>query len=464
MITLRQDQEDVRTKLRVALRTSSSVLVFAPTGFGKTVLASALIKLILSAGKRVIFAVHRLALIKQTAVTLDAFGIPYTYIAAGMPHNPYAKVFIASIDTLKNRLGKYPVDYIFIDEAHLGASEGWSAVVAHYKSTKTKIIGLSGSPERLDGKPLGDVFDNLVMGPSVSWLIEQGFLSKYRAFSPKGIDLTGIRKEGNEFNKSDLDSLLSGSFILGNAVNHWRNLALGKRTIAFAHSVAKARELADQFTSMGYPFVALDANTPQAERDRAFNALADRQIHGITNCNLFAEGFDMSAQVGRDVPIECVLDLYPTNSLARHLQKHGRGLRRKPEPAILLDLVGGFAKLGLPDEEREWSLEGRIKRTREGDDAEEKVRHCTNCLCSHAPAPKCPHCGHVYPIAERTIEEVDTELEEIDVEAVKKARKVEQQRARSLDDLIKLGTARGYKSPEKWAAHVYTARSQGRTI
>ena len=115
MIRLREDQEDVRTKLRIALRKNSSVLAFAPPGFGKTVLAGALIKMLFSAGKRVIFAVHRIDLIKQTAQTFEKFDIPFSYIASGYHYNPYHRIYIASILTLKNRLGKIPADYIFVD-------------------------------------------------------------------------------------------------------------------------------------------------------------------------------------------------------------------------------------------------------------------------------------------------------------------------------------------------------------
>jgi superfamily II DNA or RNA helicase len=478
MITLRDDQHDLRVKLRVALRHSTSVLAFAPTGFGKTVLASALIKILADANKRVIFCVHRLALLKQTAVTLEGFGIPYGYIAAGYHHNIYRKVNIASIDTLKNRLGKYPADYVFVDEAHLSASAGWAAVVDHYKATGAKIIGLSGSPIRLDGKPLGDVWDAMVMGPSVRWLIEQGFLSRYRAFSPAGIDISKLHTRNGEYVSSEVEDLIAGKAVMAGAVRHWRKYATGKRTIAFAPSIKRAHELAAEFTANGHVFVALDANTPQEDRDRAFNALADRQIDGLVNCNLFSEGFDMSAQVGRDVPIECVLDLYPTQSLARHLQKHGRGLRRKPEPAILLDLVGGFARLGLPDDEREWSLDG--KRNGKAKAAqEEKARVCPECFAAHDPAPRCPECGHVYVAAPRKVSEVEGELQEIDVEALRKARQQEHdQTAREIaaqitsgkitdpaldakvKALVKVATSRGAKRPEQWAAHVISAQIQ----
>ena len=459
MITLRHDQEDVRTKLRVALRRSSSVLAYAPTGFGKTVLGSALIDLIFKAGKRVIFAVHRLALVKQTHITLDQFGIPHSYICAGMHYNPYHRVYVASIDTLKNRLGKIPADYLFIDEAHLSASDGWAKVVNFYKEAGAKIIGLSGSPVRLDGKPLGDVWDEMVFGPSVKWLIENGHLSRYRAFSPAGIDTSSLHVRNGNYISSELDDLIAGKAVMAGAVRHWRSLALGKRTIGFAPSIKRANELAEEFRQSGYNFMALDGNTPQTDRDRAFSALADRQLHGIINVNLFSEGFDMSAQVGRDVPIECVLDMYPTNSLARHLQKHGRGLRKKSEPAILLDLVGGFRRddLGLPDEDREWSLNGADNGKR-AKAASVATKTCPVCFCTHSPAPACSDCGHVYEVKSRQVKEVEGELEEIDLERERRERKVEQGRAETLDDLVKLATGRGYKSPEKWAAHVWTAR------
>lgn len=461
MITLRPDQEDVRTKLRVALRSSSAVLVFAPTGFGKTVLAAALIKMILAAGKRVIFCVHRVDLITQTAKTFEKFGIPFGYIAAGMHTNPYHKVFIASIATLKNRLTKYAADYVMVDEAHLSVASGWAKVAHHYKQAKAKLIGLTGSPERLDGKPLGDVWDTMVMGPSVRWLIEQGHLSRYRAFAPAGIDLSAIHTRNGEFVTSEIDDLMSGKAVLAGAVQHWRKLASGKRTIAFTPSVARSEQLAAEFRERGIMAVALDGNTPQSDRRAAFIGFAERQIEVIVNCALFCEGFDLSSQVDRDVTIEAVLQYSPTQSLAKHLQQMGRGLRKKDEPAILLDLVGNLARLGLPDDDREWTLEGRKKKGGEVD-----VMICPKCFATHSPARCCPECGFTYPVKSREtggngrlLGEIDGELEEVDPEKLRWQRRREQANAETLEDLIALATAKGYKSPERWAAHVFTARA-----
>lgn len=461
-LVLRPDQEDVRAKLRVALRSSSSVLTFAPTGFGKTVLAAKLIELIFAAKKRVIFCVHRVDLITQTAKTFERCGIPFSYIAAGYHYNPYHRVYIASIATLKNRLGKIPADYVMVDEAHLSAASGWAKVALHYKGAGAKLIGLTGSPERLDGKPLGDVWDTMVLGPSVRWLIEQGHLSRYRAFAPAGIDLTGVRSRGGDYVASDIDDLMSGKAVLAGAVRHWKKYAAGMRTIAFAPSIIRAEQLAAEFRANGVTAVALDGNTPQNDRKQAFVGFADRQIDLIVNCQLFCEGFDLAAQVDRDVTIEAMLDYSPTQSLARDLQKKGRALRKKPTPAVLLDLVGGFSRHGFPDDEREWSLEGRKKS-----DREVEVMTCPKCFATHGPARSCPECKFVYPVKARDgagegrlLDEVEGELDEVDVEAIRRQRAREQGAAKTLDDLVKLATARGYRSPEKWAAHVFSYRQQ----
>ncbi len=459
MIDLRSYQDDLVGKLRVALRSSAAVLAYAPTGAGKTVIAAAIISRLIAAGKRVIFCVHRIDLIIQTAKTFSHFGIPFSIISGNERTNPYFPCFIASILTLKNRLGKYPADFIFVDEAHLSAAAGWSAVAAHYKGTGAKLIGLSGSPERLDGKPLGDVWDQMVMGPSVRWLIENGHLSTYRAFCPEGLDLSSTHTRKGEYVSSEVEELMAGRAILSKAVKHWKRFALGKRTIAFSRSVVAAEALAAEFRENGVMAVALDGETPQDDRREAFLGFADRQIDVIVNCSLFCEGFDLAAQVDRDVTIECVLDHSPTHSLAKHIQKNGRGLRKKPSPAILLDLVGNIPRLGLPDEDREWSLEGRKKKARET-----SLVICPKCFAPFEPAPRCPACGHVMAKeardthGSRALGEVDGELKEIDPAVLRRQRREEQYRAETLDDLVRLATDRGYKSPQKWAAHVFTAR------
>lgn len=463
MISLRDDQNQAKINLGNALRAHLSVLLYAPTGFGKTVLASELIKLIYNSGKTVIFSVHRRNLITQTKKTFDKFNIPYGYIAAKYPSDINRQVQIASIATLRNRMDIYHPDFLFVDEAHLACANGWVEVIDYYKSRGTRVIGLSATPERLDGKPLGNVFDFMVEGPPVSWLIQEGHLSKYKAFAPDTVDLVGRRTSKGDYIISEMDDIMSGKVVLAGAVKHWKKYALNKRTIAFAPSVASSKKLADEFIAAGIPAASLDGESSDDERNEIINMFADREIMVLVNCALFSEGFDMSSQVDRDVPIEAVLQYSPTQSLAKHLQQIGRGLRKKDDPAIILDLCGNIGRLGLPDTEREWSLDGSKKGSRGVSDRTELIRQCpAPCFHVHNPAPICPECGHIYEIKSRTIEEIEGELKEIKVEKISPMSKIERGKARTLEDLILIGKSRGMKNPYGWAKHVITARQRKR--
>ena len=166
-------------------------------------------------------------------------------------------------------------------------------------------------------------------------------------------------------------------------------------------------------------------------------------------------GFDLSAQVGREVPVETIISLRPTASLALHLQMLGRGLRRKPNPAIFLDHAGNLARHGFPDDEREWTLEGRQARQA----AQPNPRHCPQCHALHRGAT-CPECGYQHPIQARRIEAVEGELAEIARTEARLIARREQGQAKSLDELRALAARRGYRAG--WAERVFHAR-QGRS-
>lgn len=478
MIRLRPDQAEVTPLARVALRMFLAILVRAPTGWGKSMWAAFLILKILAAGKTVGFAVHRRDLITQQAKTFDKVGIAYSYIAAGLHHNIYRKCNICSMATLRNRKHKHKFDYLFVDEAHLACAAGWIEVINYYKEQGTKIIGLSATPARLDGRSLGDVFDTMVEGPSVRWLIENGHLSKYRAFAPAGVDLSGVHSRNGDYVTSEVDEIMAGKAVLAGAVRHWRKYAAGKRTIAFTPSIARSEQLAAEFRANGVMAVALDGNTPEADRIEAFKGFANRQIDVIVNCELFCAGFDLAAQVDMDVTVEAVVLYRPTQSLALHLQQVGRALRKKPEPAIIIDLVGNLARLGLPDEDREWSLSGDMKVSKKAASQEEKVRVCPQCGAAHEPAPRCVECGHTYEVKARKIAEVEGELEELDIEAVRLKREQEHREQaaevikalktgkpvaaspamqKQLQSMIAKERSKGTKNAEAVAAHKFTA-------
>ena len=455
---LRDYQDDMIQRTRVALRTNRTVLLQSPTGSGKTVLSAFMAGSATQKRLRVGFVCHRKELIKQTAKTYSLVGIPFGVVAAGMTGDRTKPVQICGVQTLAQRLdivGKF--DLMIWDEAHHIAAASWSRIMEHFG--KAKHVGLSATPERLDGSGLGKFFSTMVTGPKVSWLIENGYLSPYRLFAPSTLDTSGMRTTAGDFNRGDLEAATMQSAVIGDAVKHYAKLAPGRRNMVFCVSVKHSLLMVDRYRAAGFRAEHIDGETDPAERDRLIAAFTAGQIQVLCSVDLVSEGFDLPA-------IEVATLLRKTKSVSLYLQQVGRALRPamgKTE-AILLDHVGLAAEHGLPDDDREWSLAGRRKRKKkagEGDDEPEfPTRQCPHCYNVHRPAPTCPRCGYDYPTLGRTPEELEGELREIDRVAERRERSKELAKAQSLDDLIRLGTLRGYKNPRFWAQKVFEGRGQ----
>ena len=442
--------------LRRAMLRTDAVLGQAATGFGKTCVGAFIAESAAAKGRRVIFSVHRRNLIDQTAATFREFGIEHGFIAAGSRYEDHHRVAIASIATLARRLERIPVpDLLVIDEAHLAVADTWARVIAYYRERGSRILGLSATPSRLDGRPLSDLFGVLVCGPSTRWLMDQGFLSEYRAFAPSQIDVGGIKVRMGDFDVKALEAAANRPSLTGEAALHYARLAPGTRALAYCVSIRHSRDVAARFRAEGIAAAHLDGTTPKGERERIIRDFADGAIKVLTNVDLVTTGFDLSAQVGREVPVETIISLRPTASLALHLQMLGRGLRRKPHPAIFLDHAGNLARHGFPDDEREWSLAGKAKGDKRKE-IEGQARVCPACKSVHRPAPRCPRCGHEYPVQAREIEQTAGTLAEVKAERRWVARQ-EQAQAQSLHDLRELGRKRGYRPG--WADLVWKARS-----
>lgn len=462
---LRDYQHRIVDEARDALVEHGSVLIQSPTGSGKTNLATYMIGRAAERGKRAWFVCHRDFLLSQTAATFDTVGVRYGFIAANREFNPHRHVQIAAIDTLRRRLDRLkPPDIIVWDECHHLAATSWKAVREWADAGGTRHVGLSATPARLDGRGLDDAFRAMVRGPSVAWLIERGFLSRYRAYAPTAPDLTGVHTRHGDYQRDELAGIMDTDTIAGNIVGTYKQLAGGKRAIYFAVSIAHSKHIAAAFNAAGVAARHLDASSSTVERVGAARDMARGIVCVLTNVDLFGEGFDLSAQAGEDVPIECVGLCRPTQSLALHLQQIGRALRPKPDPAIILDHAGNLMRHGLPDDDREWSLKG-VKRSRRDQEYIPPVRQCPSCFgVFGAAARTCPYCGTlaVAP-SPREVTEIAVDLAEVDAERLRRARRAEQSRATTMDDLVRLGVQRGYKSPERWAAHVLEARA-GRRV
>jgi len=463
MINLYEDQEEFVQNLRNALSTGhKSILGVASPAFGKTVVAAYIAKSAMQKNDMGSwFLVHRKNLLRQTSKSFWAAKIEHGLITSGKARSTLP-VQVGTIGTVFSRLSVLkPPKIMFIDEAHLSKGTMFEAVIEWGKSHGCIIIGLTGTPERLDGKPL-DAFEIMIEAKSTQWLISQGRLSDYDLYSTGGqLDLSGVKNSGGDYNREQLAVAMDSKGIVGDVVSHWIKLAKGMRTVCYCVNVKHSKHTAQHFNDAGIPAVHVDAETTEAELKDACMGLATGRYLILCNCELVIEGFDLSSQVGMDVTLECCILLRPTKSVARYLQMVFRALRKKPLAAIILDHSGCAMRHGLPDDDREWSLAGREKGSKKkAADDEVKVKQCMSCYAVFRPGPtECPHCGAPITGGQRELEIIEGELQKVDKLAIRKQQRQEQGQARTLADLVGLGMRRGMGRPAEWAAITFAART-----
>lgn len=464
--TLFEDQQEFVTGLRRSLSMGNrSILGVASPAFGKTVVAAHITESASSKGKSVWFVVHRKNLLRQTSKSFWGAGIQHGLITSGKSRSKLP-VQVGTIGTVHARMKKgeiNPPGILFIDEAHLSQGNMFATVIKWCQENGAIVIGLTGTPERLDGKPLGALFQDMIEARSTSWLINEGRLSDYEIYTTNVIpDLSGVKKSGGDLNREQLAEVMEDRAIVGNAVEHWQKYANGLRTVCYCVNVKHSKSTAQAFNDAGIPAVHVDADTTEKELKDACEGLAYRRYLVLCNCELVIEGFDLSSQIGRDITLEACILLRPTESLARYLQMVFRALRKKPDPAVILDHAGCAIKHGLPDDERVWSLAGREPKSRKKKDEDDEldegaVAWCKACFFMFRTGPDfCPSCGHPVEKKNRKINEVEGELQKIDPEELRRQREARLARAKAND--IESLVATGMKP--KQAQHVLAAREE----
>lgn len=378
------------------------------------------------------------------------FDVRHGIIASGASFVPNQRVYVCSAQTYASRVDRMPVfDLGVVDEAH-HCTEGstWGKCMA--RSPDAKWIGVTATPERLDGRGLGESFDAMVLGPTPRQLIDAGALADYRMFAPSTIDLSGVHNVAGDFNRGELAEAVDRPAVTGDAVRHYAKHLDGRPSVAFCVSVAHAEHVAEQFRARGYTAASVDGKLDMAERRRRIGDFSDGRLNVLTSADLISEGLDIPG-------IHGAILLRPTQSLGLYLQQVGRALRPAPgkDRAIIMDHAGNVGRHGLPDQDREWSLEARARKKK--DQVEAPVRQCERCFAAYlASIRACPECGWVPAPNVREIESRDGELTEVDVAAVRQLAPhvVAQAKARDLDSLLRLGHS------ESRAKHILAARDE----
>ena len=436
---LRPYQEQAKQDIYNAWNSgASNVLSVLPTGAGKTVLFSEIIKEHQGASCAI---AHRQELVSQISLALARDNVRHRIIGPQSVvrmivnlhmselrksfYDPSAHCGVAGVDTLVRRQVELAPwlksNTLWVqDEAHhVLINNKWGTAASKFPNAKG--LGVTATPGRADGKGLGrhadGLFDVMVNGPSMRDLIDMDYLTDYRIFAPPSdLDLNNVPTgSGGEFSPAPLKLAVRKSHVIGDVVKHYLRIAPGKLGITFATDVETATDIAAQFNLAGVPAAVVHAKTPDADRIAILRRFKNRELLQLVNVDLFGEGFDLPA-------IEVVSMARPTQSYGLYVQQFGRCLRLLAGKlyGIIIDHVGNVERHGLPDAPRTWSLDRREKRSKGAPDDVIPVKSCPECTAVYERIHNaCPYCGHIAPPAARSGPEfVDGDLHELDAETL----------------------------------------------
>lgn len=469
-----QDQGvyDIRCTLKRGVR---RVLFVGFCGLGKTNMFCSMSLGSMKKGNSVWILVHRLELSDNTGKTLDRWGVDYGVIGAGEEFGG-KPVQVVSVMTLASRLNRgwmppRPPETIIVDEADLAAAETWQIIFRAFP--KAVVIGFTATPCRMDGKGMRDMFDEMVFGPEPKWLMENDFLATptYWGVPPSVLpDLSEVSMRGGEFNVAQLDKAMQKKpVITGDVLHHYKTRADGIPFIGFATGINEAERFATEFREKGVKCYAIHGDTERLPKGRLGDTqpttrygikkcLEDGRIQGVMSVDIFGRGVDVPA-------VKCGLDMAPTCSLPKHIQKGGRVIRKDDRyPCVWIDFVGNLTREGLGtfEMEREYTLDGVVKKKKTAESLP-AICQCPKCFAVFLRAESCPRCEYRFPIVERKIKAVAGNLKQLsasDIEQAQKRMKAlrEQGMTKDLESLAKVGRSRGMKDPEGWARHVIESR------
>ena len=422
---LREYQAELIGKIRLAiLHGSKSIVSVLGCGGGKSVIQAEIARSATGKGNRVLFLVHRKELCEQITNTFKAQGVDIDLCSVSM------------VQTVSRHIDKLTEPRIIItDEAHHSTAASYKKIYAAFPYACR--LGFTATPCRLNKGGLGEVYDKLITSVTTQWLIEHNYLSPYKYYSVKLADTSGLHIKAGDYKADEIAELMQNKEIYGETVKQWEKLAKNKKTIAYCASVEAAEQTAEQFRQAGYTAASLSGSTPKELRAQIMQDFRDSKIMILTNCELFGEGLDVP-------DCECTVLLRPTQSLTLYIQQSMRSMRYMPgKTAIIIDHVGNCYLHGLPDDNREWTLEPKKKQ-----ENMVKIRECPQCYAVYPPTQqKCPYCGYA---AVKEIQRKDKEVVEIDLVEMKRQDDIRNTRLSDADlrtwpEVVEFQKLHGYK-------------------
>ena len=453
MITLRPYQQAIEAEIYREWQNVPWVLACLSTGGGKTAIIGSLVSK--HSGASVVIA-HRDTIVAQLSLMLARFGIRHNIIASAANcrqiadlhvkatganwYSPNERCAVASVDTLIRRKDIAAwcakVTLAIVDEGHHVVEDNkWHKAIQKFTHPALRGLLPTATPRRADNKglgrpPVGDgIADVMVMGPPMSWLMDQGYLTRYHppiCADSHMAEVVGDVGSTGDWSTAQLRSAAERSTIVGDVVKTYQRICQGfyrgiepgqRLAVVFAPEVKTATEMLQAYRAAGIKAEMLTGETDATVRARAFKDFAARKIHVILAVDIISEGTDMPA-------VEVIIGARLTASLSVYMQQFGRGLRpmwggAEPcmdetpeaqgerlaaiagsgkEALVYVDHVGNFLRHGPPDRPREWTLASYAKSR--GPSGAIPQRVCLEVTCGHPyerVLDACPYCGTLAP-------------------------------------------------------------------
>lgn len=334
--------------------TNFNLLYQLPTGGGKTVIFSEIARRFIEQwNKKVLILTHRIELSVQTSKQLSAINVANKVINSEvklLDDQDEYQCFIAMVETLNNRLNENDnfiadVGLVIVDEAHYNS---FRKIFQFYEDAN--ILGVTATPLSSNRNlPLKDNYNKLLVGESISNLIEGGYLSNAETYQ-YDVNLHGLKIGTNgDFTVSSSDLLYSNFFMQEKLIFAYEEVSLGKKTLIFNAGIETSRRVEESFKKLKYNIRHLDSTFSDKDRKDVIQWFKVTPGAILTSVGILTTGFD-------EPTVESIIINRATRSLTLYHQMIGRGSRKLPNKSEfqIIDLGNNVRRFGYWQDYINW--------------------------------------------------------------------------------------------------------------